>query len=154
MTVINKYSLIILLFSLIGISGAKAQISYLGQVFQYQDGLYGMLGGLSVTNSPDRKNIYFTSQYGLSVFANDTLNHNLSFEKSLLADDNGQTGLYDANCVKTSHDGKNVYVLSGSRDLISIFKRDINNGSLSLVRTITSDDVNSYSMRESQTIWQ
>jgi len=148
MTSIKKTSLIIILSSFICLVGAKAQISYLGQVFQYQDGLYGMLGGLSVTSSSDHKNIFYTSQYGLSVFANDTLNHNLSFETSLLADDDGQTGLYDAKCVKTSHDGKNVYVLSGSRDLISIFNRDITNGSLSLIRTLTSADVNSYSMRE------
>jgi 6-phosphogluconolactonase (cycloisomerase 2 family) len=148
MKTIKKISFTTLLLCFVIINSAKAQISYLGQVFQYQDGLYGMLGGLSVTSSSDRKNIFYTSQYGLSVFANDTLNHNLSFEKSLLADDNGQTGLYDANCVKTSHDGKNVYVLSGSRDLISIFKRDITNGSLSLIRTMTSADVNSYSMRE------
>lgn len=146
MTSIKKSSLLIILSSFICFAGANAQISYLGQVFQYQDGLYGMLGGLSVTTTSDRKTIYYTSQYGLSTFANDTLNHNLTFEKSYLADDDGQIGLYDANCVKTSHDGKNVYVLSGYDQLISIFTRDASSGSLSLFRTISRADVNNYSM--------
>lgn len=91
--------------------------------------------------SPDKKNIYTTAQYSMSVFSYDTITRDLTFIRSYMDGDDGFNGLYGSTCVVVSHDNKNVYVASESDNCLSVCDRDVNTGLLT-VKTILWDNVN------------
>ncbi len=122
-------------------TNVSAQLTFVNKIFECQDGIYGLTGPKGITMSPDKKNIYTTAQYSMSVFSYDTITGELTFIQSYKDGEDGFNGLYGSTCVVVSHDNKNVYVVSESENCLSICDRDTNTGLLA-VKRILWDNVN------------
>jgi 6-phosphogluconolactonase (cycloisomerase 2 family) len=110
-------------------SYSHAQINFVNKIFQNQDGIYGMGGTMGICLSPDKKNVYVTSQYSLTVFRYDSISGSLNFLTTYKDSVDGFRGLYGAQSVIVSNDNKNVYLVSNG--YLSIIDRDASTGYLS-----------------------
>lgn len=127
---------VVILISLITTSKILCQISFVNKIFDGEDGIYGLGGLEGIAMSNDRKNIYTTAQYSMSVFSYDSVSNLLTFLKSYRDNDDGFNGLYGATSVIVSKDNKNVYVTSESENCLTVCSRDQITGLLSLQRII------------------
>ena len=117
-----------------------SQISYLGKISQHEDGVYGLLGVMSICFSIDKKNIYVSGQYSLAVFNYDESTGSEAFVEAYRSEDDGHNGLNSPACVKVSPDDKFVYVSSDHNNSISLYKRDAHNGTLKLLKIFYDTD--------------
>jgi len=117
-----------------------SQISYLGKISQHEDGTYGLTGAMSLCFSMDKKNIYVSGQYSLAVFNYNENTGSTDFIEAYRNEDDGNNGLNSPACVKVSHDDKFVYVSSDQDNSISLYKRDVNNGKLDLIKIFYDTD--------------
>lgn len=123
-----------LLFIILFLNGvfSNAQIRFVNRIADQEDGIFGLTATEGIAISPDRKHIYVSAGYSLSVFAYDTLSGTVSFVTSYRGGENGFNGFYFALSVIVSPDGKNVYVSSGDKDCITVCGRDTITGLLTL----------------------
>ena len=104
-------------------------------VERYKDGISGVdgLNGANfVTISPDGNNVYVTGfwEHALAVFSRNSTNGQLTFVEVFKDGVSGVDGLNRASAVDVSADGKNLYVAGYYDNAISIFNRNITNGTL------------------------
>ena len=115
--------------------------AYLTFVEVQQDGIGGVDGldyARSLTTSPDGKHVYVASRYddALAVFSRDAVTGALSFVEAQKDGVAGVDGLSFANCVRTSPDGKHVYVAGCDDHAVAVFSRNASTGALSFVEVL------------------
>jgi DNA-binding beta-propeller fold protein YncE len=102
---------------------------------------YGLVNPTAIAISPDGRNAYVTlakQQNGLAVFARDTQTGALTQTACFISVEapphgapcQATPGLFDANGVAVSPDGRNVYVTSIDSDAVVTFRRDPASGTL------------------------
>lgn len=111
---------------------AYAQVSYLGQIRDGEDGVYGLRGTRGIVMSNDKKNIYVASQYSLSSFLYNQNTNEITFQESYLDNTDGMNGFFGASCIILSKDDRHVYISSENENCITIMNRDTATGMLSL----------------------
>jgi 6-phosphogluconolactonase (cycloisomerase 2 family) len=124
------------------------QVTYIKKFVEQGDGVYGLSGPAAICLSPDKKNVYVTSQYALSVFSYDSTSGNLTFLTSYRDSVDGFKGLYGAKSVIVSPDNKNVYTLY--HQALSIMTRDTATGLLTYYRLVSN--INALSLAYSMVI--
>lgn len=120
---VNSFSVILILVLGLLPVFSYSQVSYLGKTFQFQDGVFGLGGTRSICFSPDKRNIYVSSQYALAVFSYNAATSETVFLEAYKDGDNGIRGLYSGGGVVVSPDGKYVYVSSESDNCVAHFSR-------------------------------
>jgi 6-phosphogluconolactonase (cycloisomerase 2 family) len=97
------------------------------------------VGGVAELNNPfalaitrDGKNVYVASSlnYSVQIFARDTATGTLSAGGHFVDGEGGVDGLFLAESIAVSPDGRNVYVGGKGDNEIAIFSRDLNIGTL------------------------
>lgn len=104
------------------------------------------VGGVAELNNPfalaitrDGKNVYVASSlnYSVSIFARDPATGTLSAGGHFVDGEGGVDGLFLAESIAVSPDGRNVYVGGKGDNEIAIFARDLNIGALSYMGVAT-----------------
>lgn len=109
----------------------------------YRDGIDGVvgLGGVSTLGmDPEGRNVYFaTSGDVLGVFARDGESGRLSFQQQLRNGVDGVTGLAGTSRLRSSGDGRHLYVASQGDNAVSVFARDTGDGRLGFIEEKRED---------------
>jgi 6-phosphogluconolactonase (cycloisomerase 2 family) len=123
---------------------ATGELTYIERYKDGISGVDGLNGANFVTLSPDGNNVYVTGfwEHALAVFSRNPVDGKLTFVEVLKDGVNGVNGLNRASAVDVSSDGKNVYVAGYYDNMISIFNRNIGDGTLTYVGVV-EDGVNS-----------
>lgn len=109
---------------------ASGQLSF---IHFAKDGIPTLAGASALSLSPDMKNLYVASfkSNALNVFAIDSASGKVSFLQSFENQKDNVEGLYGANAVCVSPDGKEVYVGGFNGKAIARFYRNPSSGHLS-----------------------
>ena len=99
------------------------------------NGVDGLGGALSVTVSPDNKNVYVAAydNAAVAVFQRDLTSGTLTFIEYHKDGYNGVQGLNGAWSVTVSPDNKNIYVTGQTASAVAVFQRDLTTGALTFL---------------------
>ncbi|MEN8225919.1 MAG: beta-propeller fold lactonase family protein [Bacteroidota bacterium] len=122
MSLFKQSSTFFIAFILLTFS-AFSQISYLEKIFHHQDGIYGLVGPRSICFSPDKKNIYVSSEYSLTVFSYNEVSGETVLLEVHKNNTDGITGLENTAGVLASPDGKYVYTSSEGQNCVTQYRR-------------------------------
>lgn len=101
--------------------------------FHHQDGIYGLVGPRSLCLSPDKQDLYVSTQYNIVHFSYDSLTGSTEFIGAYINKNNGIEGLETNATIKVSPDGKHVYTTSYHLHCVSLFNRSEESGELEYV---------------------
>jgi 6-phosphogluconolactonase (cycloisomerase 2 family) len=100
-----------------------------------RDGVKGLERSRSMALSPDGKNIYVAgnNKNALVVFERDNQNGKLTFRQLIKKGADNIDSLAGATCVAVSPDNRHVYATGYNDGTLTVFNRDIDRGTLSLL---------------------
>jgi DNA-binding beta-propeller fold protein YncE len=146
----SRVSHAVLVFARDALSGALSETSCVsenGSDGACVDGV-GMVNPTAIAISPDGRSAYVTlakQQNGLAVFARDAQTGALTQTACFMSGVprgrpcRNTPGLYDANGVAVSPDGRNVYVTAIDSDAVATFRRDSISGALTPLDCIADE---------------
>ena len=117
---------------------ATGQLTFVQVLKDGISGVDGLNGANSVTVSPDGSYVYATgySDNALTVFHRDVATGQLTFVQVLKDGVSGVDGLYGANSVTVSPDGRQVYATGYYDQALAVFLRDVATGQLTFVQVL------------------
>ncbi len=119
-------------------NAATGDLTYLETHHDGQAGVDGLDGARDVSISADGKILYVAGYFdaALAVFARNLATGRLTFVQAVRDGQGGVEGLYTANSVAVSPDGKHVYAAGPEGDTVAVFGRDETSGQLSFVEVL------------------
>jgi len=114
------------------------QLDFMDRIYNAQDGINGIRATEGLLMSSDARHVYIGSQRGISLFKNDASNNSLEFVKTYYHQTDHMYHLHDIICMVISHDNRFLYAVS-SDGYIIVFRRDIENGELSILKSYGKD---------------
>jgi 6-phosphogluconolactonase (cycloisomerase 2 family) len=101
-------------------------------------GVNGLQFASSVTVSPDGKHVYATGAWdnAVAVFSRNAISGALTFVEAQVNGDGGVDGLWYAEHVTVSPDGKHVYAAGNYDNAVAVFSRDSSTGALTFVEVV------------------
>ena len=117
---------------------ATGQLTFVQVLKDGVSGVDGLYGASSVTVSPDGSHVYATgySDNALAVFQRDMATGQLTFVQVLKDGVGGVDGLYDANSVTVSPDGRQVYATGYSDKALGRLPPRLATGQLTFVQVL------------------
>lgn len=126
------------MLNLFAIEQACAQFRFLGAIYNSDEGITGLTTPSHAVVSPDDRYVYVAGNgdHMIAIFQRDQNTGELTFVEAVVNGENGVEGLTGVRQLAISEDGQYLYAVAAGDHAISLFTRNIEEGTLSFEETI------------------